>query len=82
MKLPDRLFNEIMNYAKVNGSLEVFRSWRDKMLEQGREVPERRMNYETLSDNDKALDATIAFEVISDYLIWYENHVKQQPLPY
>ena len=74
MELLDKLFNEIGNYARVNGSIEVHRAWRDKMLEQSRDVPESRMEYETLSDDDKVLDATIAFEVISDYLAWYDKN--------
>jgi len=38
---------------------EVHAAWRDGMLEQGREVAAERMDWETLSEQDKALDRYI-----------------------
>lgn len=38
---------------------EVHGAWRDGMLEQGREVAPERMAWETLSEQDKALDRYI-----------------------
>ena len=73
MKL-DQLFETIEEYAKVNGSREVHRAWRDIMISQGREVPEQRMKYETLDHKDKLLDAIIAKDLITDFLVWFENH--------
>ena len=71
-------FNEMLTaveeYAPINGSREVHRSWRDTMLSQDREVSEKRKNYETLYMYDKVLDSEIASDVIKDFLVWYEGH--------
>jgi hypothetical protein len=40
----------------------IWRSWRDNMLAQDREVAPERMAWETLPDRDKALDAAIEAE--------------------
>jgi len=69
-----RLYESIEEYAKINGSMEVHRSWRDTMIEQGRKVSDDRMIYDKLDHKDKLLDATIAKDVIKDFLVWFENH--------
>jgi hypothetical protein len=38
---------------------EVWAAWRDGMLEQGREVAPERMDWDTLSEQDRALDRYI-----------------------
>lgn len=38
---------------------EVHAAWRDGMIDQGREVSAERMTWETLSEQDKALDKYI-----------------------
>jgi hypothetical protein len=39
---------------------DVHMAWRDGMLEQGRRVPARRMEWRTLSAKDRVLDRKIA----------------------
>lgn len=46
----------------------VHKAWRDGMLDQGREVAEARLEWETLSDEDKALDHYIAEQIVDAVL--------------
>ncbi len=62
--------SELEEFCKLNGAREVHRSWRDNMLAQGRGVSPERMEWDTLPDIDKALDARISMDVIQDYLVW------------
>jgi hypothetical protein len=43
----------------------IWRTWRDQMLAQGREVAPERMEWATLPDRDKALDAAIEAEAVA-----------------
>lgn len=61
----------IAEYAAVNGSMEVHRSWRDTMLSQDRSPNPDRLLYSNLSKEDQDLDSTIAFDVVKDFLVWY-----------
>lgn len=69
----------IARFAHENGAQEVWRSWRDNMLEQGRGVSEKRMNWSTLSQQDKELDANISFDVIRDFVVWWTAHEEEAP---
>lgn len=73
----DRL---IRQYAERNGWIEVWRSWRDNMLSQGREVAQERMDFHTLSEQDVQLDKWLAEDVVQDFLIWalYEKGLAYQ----
>jgi hypothetical protein len=75
----DKLVNNIdhdtiKSFSILNGATEVHRVWRDTMIFQGREVSESRMKWETLSKQDKTLDATIAEKVIWDFITWAMSH--------
>ncbi len=63
----------ILEYAKINGALQVWKSWRDTMLKQGREVNEKFMDL-PIPERDMELDAQIAADVIDDFLVWVEAH--------
>jgi hypothetical protein len=54
------------------GAKIVWQAWRDNMIRQGRYVPEERMSWETLPEQDKELDESIYEDVINAYiaLIW------------
>ena len=65
---------KLVEFAKKNGAREVHRSWRDKMLQQGREVSKQRKNFLALDLNDVELDAQIAYDVILDFLVWIQSH--------
>ncbi len=58
------------SYADSCGYLEVWRSWRDTMLAQGRNVPAHRMAAETLPQEDIDLDKVIAYDVVNDFVTW------------
>ena len=64
----------IGEFANASGYIEVWRSWRDNMLAQGRTVPDIRMSKETLPKNDIELDRAIAHDVIADFCAWYWSH--------
>jgi hypothetical protein len=68
-------------FADHNGYLEVWRSWRDTMVEQGRNVPAIRMDMNTLPQNDIELDQTIAFDVIRDFVDYIQSHPHPLPPP-
>lgn len=57
-------------FAATQGAKVVHASWRDHMLEQGREVSSERMQFDTLSDQDRELDYHIAFDVLKAYYDW------------
>ena len=65
---------EILFFARENGARELHRSWRDNMLEQGRQVPPGRMKWETLSEQDKELDFEIANDLYQDFYTWLKEH--------
>jgi len=67
--------DDIRDYAIGNGYLEVWRSWRDNMLKQERGVASKFLVLETLPARDVELDVEIAFDVIRDFIIWYNAHV-------
>jgi hypothetical protein len=64
----------ISEFCEFDGAIECHRSWRDNMLEQGRSVSKERMDWRTLSQQDKELDAKISYDIISDFLAWAESH--------
>ncbi len=68
-------------FAKSDGYKEVWRSWRDNMLKQGRGVPQARMDIKTLPQEDIELDTAIAREVIQDFVEWAKSHPHPEPLP-
>lgn len=55
------------------GWAQVWKSWRDAMLAQGREVRPELMDI-PIPPRDKELDATIASEVVDDFLTWASAH--------
>ena len=70
----DQMLGSVLDYAAKNGSIEVHRSWWDTMSQQDREVPDHRMVWENLESRDKILNAQIAYDVIKDFLVWFEAH--------
>lgn len=70
--------SDLGEFAKANGAMEVHRSWRDRMLAQGRNVDDDKMTWEGLSVRDQILDEVIAFDVIRDFVIWYNAHVAEE----
>lgn len=48
----------------------VWRSWRNNMLKQGREVAEKRMRWDTLPQQDKDLDCQIYEDVARHFAKW------------
>lgn len=65
--------NIIELYAEKNGALQVWKSWRDTMLAQGRSVNEKFMEL-PIPEQDMKLDAQIAKDVIDDFLTWAASH--------
>ena len=61
-------------FASINGAMQVWKSWRDTMLEQGREIAPERIEWEHLLPRDRDLDAQIAFDVIIDFVNWALSH--------
>jgi len=70
----DQMLSSVLDYAAKNGSIEVHRSWRDTMHQQDRGVPDCKMIWENLESRDKILDAQIAYDVVRDFLVWFEAH--------
>lgn len=66
----------IREFSDASGAFEVHRSWRDTMLSQSREVADSRMKFGGLSQQDIELDRQIAFDVISDYIVYIGSHDK------
>lgn len=64
----------IRKFSKENGARQVWKSWRDTMLLQGRNVAPERMDWDGLAEIDKALDVQIAFDVILDFMVWFTSH--------
>lgn len=71
--MPEDMVQKIFEYAKTNGAAQVWKAWRDTMLAQGRDVTPKYMEW-PIPERDIELDATIAREVIADFLIWLEAH--------
>ncbi len=67
--MDDKLISEYSG----SGAFEVWRSWRDTMLSQDREVADKFMSL-PIPAADMALDAQIANDVVKDFLIWAEEH--------
>jgi hypothetical protein len=67
----DRIIGQ---FTALDGAMQLWKSWRDTMIKQGREVSKERMEWDTLSDDDKILDAQVAFDVITDFMSWYMTH--------
>jgi hypothetical protein len=65
---------ELADFCDSNGGQQVWQSWKEMMLVQHREVESKRLNWGTLSYRDKELDKSIAFEVIQDFITWYNGH--------
>ncbi len=59
----------VAEYAKRNGALQVWKSWRDTMLAQGRDVDDKFLRL-PIPERDMELDAQIAADVIDDFLVW------------
>jgi hypothetical protein len=68
------IYMVIRDFCLSNGGREVHRSWRDKMLSQGRDVAKERMDWDTLPEDDKELDQTIARDVITDFIAFIQSH--------
>ena len=71
----NRWKDRIIQFIELNGAREVHRSWRDNMLLQGRYVDNDRMDWDTLSTEDKELDRAIAHDIITDFMVWLEAHI-------
>jgi hypothetical protein len=65
--------NAVEQFAQEVGARQVWRIWRDQMLSQGRHVPEERMEWETLPEQDKRLDERIAISVVFAFLSWLKT---------
>lgn len=63
----------VEEYAKESGAVQVWKTWRDTMLEQGREVSSKFTRL-PIPDPDMRLDARIAQDVIDDFLAWIDAH--------
>jgi hypothetical protein len=63
----------IHEYADENGALQVWKSWRDTMLSQNRNVDEKFMSL-PIPTCDMELDSQIAFDVVDDFLMWAISH--------
>lgn len=60
----------LTDWALTEGGKALHASWRDRMIGQGRDVSVERMHWETLADQDKALDQGIARDAVLAYLTW------------
>jgi len=69
--------DELRKFCESSGGREVHRAWRDHMLKQQRQVASERMSWDTLSNDDKSLDVSISYDVISDFLVWYAHEFKR-----
>ena len=59
-------------YGEV-GAFEVWRSWKDTMLKQGRAVADKFLEL-PIPKQDMELDRQIAEDVVTDFLVWVEGH--------
>lgn len=59
----------VREFAKKYGAWCVWRTWRDTMLKQNREVADKFMQL-PIPERDMKLDAQIAADVVKDYFIW------------
>ena len=64
----------IKEFCKLDGAMEVHRAWRDKMLEQDRDVRQSQMVFDLLKSDDKELDAYIAYETIMNFCDYILTH--------
>lgn len=64
---------KVIDEYSQTGAFEVWRSWRDTMLAQGRDVAPKFMEL-PIPEQDMKLDATIAADVVKDFLVWVETH--------
>lgn len=62
----------LAEYAEA-GWAEVWRSWKDNMLAQGRGVKVELRSL-PISNVDVELDKAIAKDVVADFLVWAEAH--------
>ena len=67
------MFDVVSEYSKLNGAIQVWKAWRDKMLEQRREVKPVYLSL-PIPQRDVELDAAIAYAVLDDFLAWAESH--------
>ena len=63
---------EIRRYAENEGWLAVFASWRDTMLDQGRDIGKRTAAHK-LSAKDVELDQAIAQAVVFHFMAWWNG---------
>ena len=63
----------IHDYCKLNGAIQVWSTWRQKMISQGREVKDKYRGW-PIPDQDIELDSLIAYDVIDDFLTWIGAH--------
>lgn len=66
----------VIEYSKVNGAVQVWSSWREKMMSQGREVNDKFHSW-PIPERDIELDAQIAADVIDDFLVWVKAHCRE-----
>ncbi len=67
------LLEKIIKEYAESGAFEVWRSWRDTMIAQGRPVKDELMAL-PIPDRDMELDAQIARDVVEDFLAWVDAH--------
>jgi hypothetical protein len=65
--------NQIREYCKLNGAIQVWSTWRSKMISQGRDVSNKFHSW-PIPARDIELDSLIAFDVIDDFLVWIGTH--------
>lgn len=57
-------------YCSTSGAYQVWLSWKDGMKSQGREIKEHQEKWDTMKEEDKDLDRSIAENIIDDFLTW------------
>lgn len=74
----DWAFSEdtIREFSRVNGAYEVHLTWKNTKLKQGRDIPDHQRKFSELPEQDVELDREVAFNVISDYIVYIRTHDK------
>jgi len=68
----------IANEYSKTGWAEVWRSWKDNMISQGRKVNINLMDI-PIPEQDVELDKLIAYDVVMDFMVWRESHLLPEP---
>lgn len=63
----------VRDYARWNGYAEVWNSWSNKMKSQGRTISPHLEHLASLPRQDVELDEQIAYDVIMDFITWFNG---------